>query len=72
MMEKVLELYFVTSDGKTAKVSVEDPIDNLDSQAISAAMNEMLSSGIFITKTGTYTSKKEARIVEKTTTSYSF
>ena len=46
-MDKVLELYFITADEKTAKIQIEDPIEPVDEAKVRAAMNEMIASQAF-------------------------
>ena len=71
-MEKVLELYFLTEDGKTAKLSIENPIIPVDEEKVRQVMDRIIESNVFLTKTGLYVSKKEAQLVETAKTEYSF
>ncbi len=71
-MENVLELYFLTEEGKTAKLSIDNPKMPIDQEAVRQAMDSIIESKVFLTKTGFYASKEEARLVETTKTEYSF
>jgi Protein of unknown function (DUF2922) len=67
-MAKTLELLFVNTEGKTVKVNVDSPIDPVDQQALSTAMDEILASNIFMSTGGDFVAKKGARIVDRTVT----
>ena len=71
-MDKVLELYFITADEKTAKIQIEDPIEPVEEAAVRAAMNEIIASQAFKNDAGPYVAAKEARLVETTKTTYLF
>ncbi|KMY44849.1 hypothetical protein AC622_11985 [Bacillus sp. FJAT-27916] len=71
-MDKVLELYFITADEKTAKIQIEDPVEPVDEAKVRAAMNEMIASQAFKNSAGPYVSAKEARLVATTKTTYLF
>mgnify|MGYP003368879522 CR=1 FL=1 len=60
-MDKVLELYFITADEKTAKIQIEDPIEPVDEAKVRAAMNEMIASQAFKNSAGPYVSAKRKR-----------
>ncbi|MBZ5752390.1 DUF2922 domain-containing protein [Metabacillus rhizolycopersici] len=67
-MAKTLELLFLNTEGKTVKVNVDSPIDPIDQQALSTAMDQLLASNIFMTNGGEFVSKKGARIVDRNVT----
>jgi hypothetical protein len=67
-MAKTLELLFLNTEGKTVKVNVDSPIDPVDQQALSTAMDQLLASNIFMTNGGEFVSKKGARIVDRNVT----
>ena len=67
-MAKTLELHFLNLEGKTAKVNVDSPIDPVDQQLLSTAMDGILAANIFITNGGELVAKKGARIVERNVT----
>lgn len=64
-MAKTLEMQFINEDGKTATVSIENPIEPVDPAAVSAAMDTIVSSNAFLTPGGPIVSKKSARVVER-------
>ncbi|WAA10867.1 DUF2922 domain-containing protein [Fervidibacillus albus] len=64
-MEKTLDLYFLTEEGKTARLTINDPKEDLTGAEVKAAMDTIVSSGIFFSSTGAFISPKEARVVER-------
>ena len=67
-MAKTLELLFLNMEGKTVKVNVDSPVDSIDQQTLTTAMDQILTSNIFITNGGEFVSKKGARIVDRNVT----
>ena len=67
-MAKTLELQFINMEGKIAKINVDSPIDPVDPQALAAAMDEIVTSNVFITNGGEFVSKKGARIIDRNVT----
>ena len=67
-MAKTLELLFLNLEGKTVKVNVDSPIDPVDQQALTTAMDQILAANIFMTNGGEFVSKKGARIVDRNVT----
>ncbi|GIN86042.1 hypothetical protein J6TS2_24280 [Heyndrickxia sporothermodurans] len=68
---KTLELQFTTSENKTARISVEDPIEPVDLDKVKAAMEQIISSDVFISSTGAaYMEIKGARLIENHVTEY--
>ena len=49
-------------------VNVDSPIDPVDQQLLSAAMDQILAANIFMTNGGELVAKKGARIVERNVT----
>ncbi|WP_144463205.1 DUF2922 domain-containing protein [Siminovitchia fortis] len=69
---KTLELHFVTSGGKTARISVEQPQEPVNPEEVKDAMQSIIDAGVFIDSEGnTYEEIKAARLVERTVTEYS-
>ena len=64
-MAKTLEMQFTNLSGKTATVSIENPKEPVDVQAVSAAMDLIVATDAFLTSGGPIVSKKGARIVER-------
>ncbi|WP_175990207.1 DUF2922 domain-containing protein [Bacillus sp. Marseille-Q1617] len=69
-MAKVLELEFKTETGKTAKISVNDPIDPIDTIQVKAAMDNLITTGVFGSSGGALVSVDGARVVERNVTDY--
>ncbi|RWR11670.1 DUF2922 domain-containing protein [Siminovitchia fortis] len=69
---KTLELHFVTSAGKTARLTVEQPQEPVNPEEVKEAMQSIIDAGVFIDSEGnTYEEIKAARLVERTVTEYS-
>ncbi|WP_028401772.1 DUF2922 domain-containing protein [Ectobacillus panaciterrae] len=64
---QVLELQFLKEDGKTATFTVDNPNTPIDKAAVNAAMDKILSAGVFRTL-GPNSRKKGARLVDRTVT----
>ena len=64
-MAKTLEMLFTNMAGKTATVSIENPVEPVDVVALSAAMDLIVATDAFLTSGGPIESKKGARIVER-------
>ncbi|MGR3765884.1 DUF2922 domain-containing protein [Rossellomorea sp. NS-SX7] len=69
-MAKVLELQFKTDTGKSAKISVNDPIDPIDTIQVKAAMDNLIATGVFGSTGGALVSVEGARVVERNVTDY--
>ncbi|KYD10652.1 DUF2922 domain-containing protein [Heyndrickxia sporothermodurans] len=68
---KTLELQFTTSENKTARISIEDPIEPVDTNKVKAAMEEIIASNVFVSSTGSaYTEIKGVRLIENNVTEY--
>lgn len=71
-METNLELVFLATDGKTVRITVNDPKDNLDEEIIRNVMNQILTANVFETSSGaSLVSIKEARKISKNTEVFS-
>jgi Protein of unknown function (DUF2922) len=69
-MAKVLELEFKTETGKAAKISLNDPIDPIDTVQVKAAMDNLIATGVFASSGGALVSVDGARVVERNVTDY--
>ncbi|MBN8193985.1 DUF2922 domain-containing protein [Bacillus sp. NTK074B] len=69
-MAKVLELEFKTEEGKSAKLSINDPIEPIDTLAVKAAMDNLIATDVFGSSTGAFVSVEGARVVERNVTDY--
>jgi len=62
---KKLELKFINEDGKTVTYSLDHPVEPADPEAVTNAMDEIISQNAFETSGGELVEKKSARIVER-------
>ncbi|MFD0826313.1 DUF2922 domain-containing protein [Neobacillus sp. M.A.Huq-85] len=69
-MAKTLELQFVTTTGKIARIAVDNPKEPMDGAVVKQSMDQIVSSGAFYTGSGDLVSEKGARIVERNVTDY--
>ena len=66
MNEKNLELIFKNAAGRTVRITLASPVEPVDSAAVNAAMDLILSQNVFFSTGGDYTEKVGARIVSRT------
>ncbi|WP_077214919.1 DUF2922 domain-containing protein [Bacillus dakarensis] len=69
-MAKVLELNFTTALGKTAKLTVDQPVEPIDPAAIKTAMEAIIASNAFNSTSGDLVAVEGARVVERNVTDY--
>ena len=69
-MAKTLELLFLTEGGKSATLSVADPIEPVDVERVKTAMDAVIASNVFTTASGSFISIKGARVVERNVSEY--
>ncbi|RSK25459.1 DUF2922 domain-containing protein [Bacillus sp. HMF5848] len=67
-MAKTLELQFLNEEGKTSRLTIEDPVEPIDTAAVATAMDTILMSSVFTSSGGDYIAKKGARLVERNVT----
>lgn len=68
---KVLELIFLTGEGKTTRMSIDNPIEPVDLEQVKTAMGVIIASDTFIDQEGNgYEEIKGARLVERTITEF--
>ncbi|WP_243385416.1 DUF2922 domain-containing protein [Bacillus kexueae] len=67
-MAKTLELQFLNEEGKTVRLSIDEPKSTLTSEEVSQAMDVIISSDVFISNGGKFVSKKGARIIDRQVT----
>lgn len=63
-MAKTLELVFINEDGKTAKISIDNPKEPVDPSSVAAAMDSILTAGVFSSSGGDFVAKDSARLVD--------
>lgn len=72
-MEKTLELIFIANDGKTIRLTVNDPREDLDEETIKNVMDQIVTADIFQNANGaSIAAVKEARIVQRDIEVFSF
>jgi hypothetical protein len=68
---KILELSFLTEEGKTARISIDNPEEPVDTEQVKLAMEEIIEAGVFIDSEGNpYAAAKEAKLIERNVTVY--
>jgi hypothetical protein len=67
-MAKTLELQFLNTAGKTAKITIDSPVEPVDQTVLNAAMDQILAADIFVSTDGDFVSKKGARIIDRNVT----
>ncbi|WP_432358956.1 DUF2922 domain-containing protein [Sporosarcina sp. UB5] len=67
-MAKTLQLSFTTAEGKQTSLTVDEPKDGLTPSEVEAAMQQIISSGVFEVDGYPLEAIKGARIVERTVT----
>jgi hypothetical protein len=66
-MERTLEMRFYTAENEKVMLSVPSAKEDLTDQQVATAMDNILSEGIFTSKSGDLVKKADAKIVTKTT-----
>jgi hypothetical protein len=69
-MAKTLELQFTTEMGGTARLTIDNPNDPIDTVAVKQSMEQILTAGIFYSPTGNFVAVKGARVVDREVTDY--
>ncbi|KGX91591.1 hypothetical protein N781_03630 [Pontibacillus halophilus JSM 076056 = DSM 19796] len=69
-MQKRLELKFLTADNKTATFTLDQPIEPIDVSKLQTVMDEIVAQNIFMTSSGDFVGKKEARLVQNEITEF--
>lgn len=62
---KKLELKFTNLDGKTVTYSLDQPVEPVDTEAVNAAMDEIIAQNAFTSSGGDIVAKKSARVVDR-------
>lgn len=62
---KQLELKFLNEEEKTVTYNLDKPIEPVDAEDVSAAMDVIIEQNVFETTGGELVEKKGARIVER-------
>ncbi|MCF6409228.1 DUF2922 domain-containing protein [Pseudalkalibacillus salsuginis] len=67
-MAKQIELLFENEEGKTVRISLDEPVEPVDTVALETAMDQILAENAFVSSGGDLVAKKGARIVERNVT----
>lgn len=65
---KQLDLQFYNAENRTVTISLDHPVEPVDAQAVSQAMDTILAQNVFTSSGGDYVAKKGARLVERNVT----
>ena len=71
-MRTVLELEFADEIGKSFKVKILDPLDDLEEMQIIAKMNDIITNNIFVSNNTSLVRAVSARIIKTTIESMEF
>jgi Protein of unknown function (DUF2922) len=69
-MAKILELEFETNTGKSARLSIENPKEPIDANAVKQSMAQIIASNVFVSANGSFAAIKGARVIERNVTEY--
>ncbi|WP_210366181.1 DUF2922 domain-containing protein [Bacillus sp. REN3] len=69
-MAKTLELEFATDLGKNAKLTVDNPKEPIDPAAVKLAMEQIIASSVFQTRSGALVAVGRARVIDRSVTEY--
>lgn len=69
-MAKTIELHFITEEGKTARLSIENPKEPVDMEKVKGVMEQIIDEDVFVTDYGNYVATKLVRVVERNVTNY--
>lgn len=64
-MDKNLELIFKNTAGKSARISVQDPKDDLTTEEVQALMDNIVAKNVFETTGGNLVEAVGARLIQK-------
>ena len=64
-MAKALEMIFVTGEGKSSTISVDNPKEPVDVEQVKQAMEQIITQNVFTTSSGDFVNIKGARVVER-------
>ncbi|WP_066633288.1 DUF2922 domain-containing protein [Desulfolucanica intricata] len=63
---QTLQMRFVTQAGSRVTISLDNPRDDLTEAEVTAAMDQIIASNIFITTGGDLVGKDSAQIIDRT------
>lgn len=66
MDDKNLELIFKNEQDKTVRITLQSPVEPVDSEAVVAVMDQIIAENIFFSSGGDWTEKAGARLISRT------
>ncbi len=69
---KTLELQFVNEEGKTVRLSVDAPRDDVTQIQVANVMDVIIAANVFPSSGGDLMEKKGARLIDTTITEWTF
>jgi hypothetical protein len=69
-MAKALELQFTTQLGKTARISIDAPVEPVDTDQVKQVMDTIIATNVFQSNSGALVSAEGARVIERNVTEY--
>ncbi|MGP7817827.1 DUF2922 domain-containing protein [Niallia sp. 01092] len=69
-MAKTLELTFLTGNGKTSKISLDGPVEPINTEQVLSAMQTIIAANIFANENGELVAAKGIRLLERNVTDY--
>jgi hypothetical protein len=69
-MAKTVELQFATEMGGTARITIDNPKEPIETAAVKASMDQIIAAGVFFSPTGNLVSVKGARVIDRNVTDY--
>jgi len=69
-MTKTLELAFVTENGKSATITIDQPKEPVDVEAVKQAMDIIIAQEAISSMNGKLTAKKHVRLIERSVEDY--
>jgi hypothetical protein len=67
-LAKTLQLLFLNQESKTVTISIDNPIEPVDTLALNTAMDAIVLNNVFVSAGGDFVGKKGARVVERNVT----
>ena len=69
-MAKALELQFITQLGKTARISIDAPVEPVDTVQVKQVMDTLIATNVFQSNSGALVAAEGARVIERNVTEY--
>ena len=69
---KTLELQFVNEEGKTVRLTIDEPREHVTQTEIANVMDVIIAANVFPSSGGDLIAKKGARLIDTTATQWTF